>query len=260
MNPTDPPQPGILTEMLSILFPVRCVHCGRGGNWLCPACADALDEIGPDRCGRCGRPVRAGPGSCAECRGRSLPFISARAAFCFSGPARSLVHSLKYSGQRRLATFMAGLSASGLAELTGQFEVDTLIPVPLHGSKRVSRGYNQAGLYARALSRRLGLRHQDILCKRRLTVPQNRLDYGARRKNQLDSFSLKRGIKIRGSGVVVIDDVYTTGSTAAECARIIREELGVDVYIWTFARAVRHRSRKAENPNTTGNRQNRWEG
>ncbi|MBE0429736.1 MAG: ComF family protein [Thermoleophilia bacterium] len=93
-------------------------------------------------------------------------------------------------------------------------------------------------MYARALSRRLEVPLRDILTKHRLTTPQNRLDFDQRRKNLIGSFSLKPDVRLDGS-VVLIDDVYTTGSTAAECAGMIREGLGVDVYVWTFARTVK---------------------
>ncbi|MBE0430064.1 MAG: ComF family protein, partial [Thermoleophilia bacterium] len=139
------PQPGILTELLSILFPLRCAHCGRAGNWLCDECAEQLRPIGPAICRRCGRPLPASMPDCPECRGRELQFDRARAAFCFDGPARSLVHRLKYSGQRRLASFMADLSLEAMADLTENCERVNLTSVPLHSSKLVSRGYNQAG-------------------------------------------------------------------------------------------------------------------
>ena len=269
------PQPGPLDNFLSLLFPLRCVHCGRGGDWLCPECLAALEPIGPDRCRRCGRPARidlsgrglpgssglpglreapvphalsgAGdplasrdPAGCPECRGRRLPFSSAGAAFRYSGPARSLVHALKYSGQRRLARFMAAISAD-LSGLTRGTREVTLTYVPLHRSKLLARGYNHAGLYAQAVSRCLDLPLENLLTKCRPTPAQNRLNFHERRKNLSESISLRRRDQKAARRVILIDDVYTTGSTAAECAGVLREEMGVTVEVWTFARTVKEK-------------------
>lgn len=260
------PEPGIFSEILSILFPVRCTHCGRGGNWLCPGCASQLISPGPFTCRRCGRPSPRETSSCPECRARGLGFARGRAAFCFQGPARSLVHRLKYSGQRRLAGFMAELSApaagdfiaglpvsaaggsSGSKSLTDNPRGVTLTYVPLHSSKLVSRGYNHAGMYAKALSRRLELPLRDLLFKRRLTVPQNRLDFDERRNNLIGSFNLRRGADAASERIILVDDVYTTGATVKECARILNEGLGVEVYVWTFARTVRTEALKTPLP------------
>jgi len=249
------PEAGILTELLSILFPVRCVHCGASGNWLCHACAASLAPVGPHCCRRCGRAADSDLDECPECRTRELHFHGARSAFCYEGPARSLIHRLKYSGQRRLAGFMAEISAPLLADwlsqtnaggasrndagLTGGDERVTLTCVPLHSSKLVSRGYNQASMYARALSRRLGLPLSDLLSRHHPTTPQNTLDFRQRRNNLSGSILLSRKTPRLTGRVILVDDVYTTGATAAECARILNEGLGVQVYIWTFGRTVR---------------------
>ncbi len=242
--------PDLISDLVSVFFPLRCVHCGRPGAWLCPECASSLAPVGKVSCGRCGRPAsKAGQQTarhnCPECRGRDIHFKSARAAFAYEGPARSLVHRLKYSGHRRLADFMAEL-ACNQAGLTRPVKAVTLAYVPLHRSKLVSRGYNQAGLFARALSRRLDLPLQDLLCKQHLTQPQNQLGYDRRRQNPEGSVALRRdaGKRLgrgRAGRILLIDDVYTTGSTVSECARVLSEGLGTDVDVWTFARTVKNR-------------------
>lgn len=247
-------EPGIFSEVLSIFFPVRCVHCGRGGHWLCQDCASGLKLIGGTLCRRCGRPVERSVNSCSECHSRGLAFHSAAAAFYFNGAARSLVHQLKYGGQRRLAGYLAEISADaaagfiqrGCGGLTENKAGISLTFIPMHRSKQLNRGYNQARLYARALGRRLGLPVVDLLLKNRPTAPQNQLDFDARGNNLTGSFSFRRGASITGERIILIDDVYTTGATARECARIINEALGVNVYIWTFARTVRNRGSRTD--------------
>ncbi|MHB9112158.1 MAG: double zinc ribbon domain-containing protein [Thermoleophilia bacterium] len=260
---------GIFSDLGSVLFPIRCVHCGRGGDWLCPDCAAMLVPLGPSLCRRCGRPSSASghfeasgkPECCPECRSRELHFRSACAAFVFEGPARSLVHRLKYSGQRRLAAYMAEL-ACNQANLTPQDKVVTLTYVPLHNSKLLCRGYNQAGLYARALSRSLGMPLQDFLCKHHQTSAQKQLGFDGRRRNLEGSITLHGGARLPAAAgcVVLVDDVYTTGSTASECARVLKEGLGVEVDVWAFARTVKRLSLAADAEWVKNNTQPKWEG
>lgn len=232
----------MLSGLLATVFPWRCVHCGRGGERFCPACAGALEVAGPACCRRCGRPGIRETSGCPECRGRRLWFGSARAAFRYEGPARSLVHALKYCGLRRLAVDMAALTLTHAAGLTGYLEGATLTYVPLHESRRLNRGYNQAGLYARALSQELGGAVGDFLIKKRPTVPQNQLDLKGRTGNLKGSIVLRPGRHPRSSRLVLVDDVYTTGSTVSECARVLKQGLGVDVDVLVFARTVRSQS------------------
>lgn len=234
----------MLAELLSVIFPRRCVACARPGERLCPACAAALSPPGPSLCQRCGRPAPLPLPDCPECRGRRLYFATARAAFCYQGPAKALVRALKYSGQWRLAALMAELSVTDPG-LTLLAKGATLTCVPLHRSKQSGRGYNQAELYARALARRLDLPFERLLRKSRPTLSQNRLDLRERRRNLSSSFAPRTGARAAGR-VVLVDDVYTTGSTASECARVIRRESGAAVSVWSFARTVRDGSLAAD--------------
>lgn len=233
---------GIFSQLLSLLFPSRCAHCGACGEELCASCREELQPIGPRSCRRCGKPCLYDVPDCRECRGRRLHFRSAAAAFRFEGPARSLVHKLKYSGRRRLAGLMADASSvhPALSGLTDCPAGVTLTYVPIHASKEFSRGFNQAELYARALSRRLGLPLEALLAKRFPTASQNRLNFSERGKNPSNSFALKGEAGSRTGRVVLIDDVFTTGATVSECARVLTYQLGVDVDVWTFARTVKY--------------------
>lgn len=152
--------------------------------------------------------------------------------------------------------------ACNQADLTPRGKVVTLTHVPLHSSKLLSRGYNQAGLYARALSRNLGMPLQDLLCKQHLTSAQKQLGFEARRRNLEGSISLRRGACLQpGTGhLVLVDDVYTTGSTASECARVLKEGLGVEVDVWAFARTVKRLSLAADAEWVKNNTQSKREG
>ena len=232
------PGASLWTQLLSVFFPQRCVHCGVYGEPLCPGCRGQLKPLGPKICRRCGKPSLHDVSDCPECRRRRLYFGSATAAFSYGGPARSLVHGLKYRGLSRLAPLMADLSARDprLTELNGEV---TLTYVPMHRSKQFSRGYNQAQLYARALARRLELPLAELLVKLTPTTPQNRLNFIDRGKNLSNSFAIHGGYTCKTGRVLLIDDVFTTGATVSECSRILTSRLEVEVDVWTFARTVK---------------------
>ncbi|MHB0914388.1 MAG: double zinc ribbon domain-containing protein [Thermoleophilia bacterium] len=229
----------ILSQLISVLFPSRCAHCRAYGGSFCPECREALKPLGALRCRCCGKPSLYDVTECPECRGRRLHFRAAGAAFAYDGPARSLVHALKYSGQRRLAATMADLSADTPA-LVEASRGAAISFVPAYRSRQFKRGYNQAELYARALSGRLGAPVADLLLKCRPTVPQNRLNFAERGKNLSDSFSARAGCRLETEKVLLVDDVYTTGATVSECARVLTSDLGVVVDVWTFARTVKN--------------------
>jgi ComF family protein len=229
----------IFSQLLSIFFPQRCAHCRAYGEALCPECRAGLMPIGPRSCRRCGKPSLYDVPDCPECRHRHLHFRSAAAAFRYEGSARSLVHGLKYSGQRRLAMLMADLSVAE-PQLTEKSQGVTLTYVPMHSSKKFSRGYNQAQIYARAISSRLQLPLTELLVKRNPTLPQNRLNFDDRGKNLNDSFIVSRGCRCNTGKVLLIDDVFTTGATVSECARVLKRDLEVEVDVWTFARTVKN--------------------
>ncbi len=248
---------GILTNIVSLLLPLRCAHCGREGGSLCSACARALEPVGAHGCSCCGNPAAPGGlwgvdgASCPECAGRELNFRRSRAAFAYRGPARSLVRALKFRNQRRLARVMAQAS-HGSAERSGIFREAVLVPVPMHPSRKYERGYNHAALYARELADMSGAVSAELLERIEATVPQNRLDYERRRENPRGSVALASGAGRRlGAGVrrvALVDDVYTTGSTASECARVLSGELGLEVDVWTFARTVKRWSKGTHFP------------
>jgi competence protein ComFC len=247
-------QEDVLSTLLSLFFPLRCVHCGSRGARLCAACEAGLKSLGPHTCSRCGKPCLYGVGECNECRGRRLDFEGAAAAYAYQGPARSLVRTLKYSGQRRLAELMAELTLeqpAAEAGLTQICKAATLTYVPLYKPKQASRGYNQACLYARALARKLRLPCRELLIKKHPTLPQNQLNFSQRRNNLAGSFAVNKKYCSQGrqeERVVLVDDVYTTGSTATECARVLKQGLGADVHVWTFARTVRRWSGSMQRP------------
>ena len=218
----------LLSRALDLLYPPRCVACGAFGQNLCEACGDQLlPASGPGRCGRCGV-RRDDEGRCPDCFGwRALD--GARAAFEMEGAARRVVHGLKFSGVRDLATDMA----AALRPIVEALDPDAIFPIPLHARRRRQRGFNQAEV----LFDRLGWHPPPGRLERvRPTASQVGLSASERRENVAGAFRY-HGPGLKGATVAVLDDVVTTGATANECARVLREHGAARVYALAYARA-----------------------
>jgi ComF family protein len=217
---------------LDLLFPPRCAVCGAGGAFLCDGCAASLVEASPPRCPRCWRPAPDAD-ECLHCQLTAPPFDALRTAFVYQGVARELVHALKYRGMTVLAAPMASLLAGAAA----QARFDLVVPVPLSGLRKRTRGYNQAELLARALAGDLGVPAQpSALVRRRHTAPQARsADAEARHRNVAGAF-VCRDESLAGRRVLLIDDVTTTGATLAACAEALRTAGAASVWALAFAR------------------------
>ncbi len=221
----------ILARALDLLYPPRCAGCGVFGEALCDVCADGLVPAhGLGRCHACGARW-IGESRCPACAGwRTLDGV--RAAFDMEGVARALVHALKYRGVRVLAEPMA----EALRPLLAALGPDVIHPIPLHPRRRRSRGFNQA----EALFRELGWPTAHGRLERiRATPSQVGLDASQRRENVAGAFRY-RGPNLKGATVAVLDDVVTSGATAAECARVLREHGAARVYALAYARAAYH--------------------
>jgi predicted amidophosphoribosyltransferase len=216
--------------MLDLLLPQRCVVCGRGGRQLCAGCREELPRIEPPLCARCGAPTAWPVERCRECAGRRLGFASARAAVGYDAAARRLVHAWKERGLRRLAAEAAQL----VAERLPAPEVEALTFVPADRGRRLERGHNPAERLARELAVVWELPCLPLLDRTR--GGRQRGSSAAERRTVRGAFRARRAAPRR---VAVIDDVYTTGATAAATATALRAAGARQVEAIAFARALR---------------------
>jgi predicted amidophosphoribosyltransferase len=216
--------------MLDLLLPQRCVVCGCGGRQLCAACRAELPRIEPPLCARCGAPTAWPVERCRECAGRRLAFASARAAVGYDAAARRFVHAWKERGLRRLAVEAAGLVAARVPAP----EVEALTFVPADHGRRLERGHNPAERLALQLAAAW-----EIPC-----LPLLERTRGGRQRGSsaAERRSVRGAFRARGAAprrVAVIDDVYTTGATAAATASALRAAGARRVEAVAFARALR---------------------
>ena len=210
-----------------LLFPQHCTCCRATCiDWLCPPCADALEEIaaGP-RCQVCALPLATVGSPCSRCLGRPRRLVATVAALgTHAGPLRDLIHRLKYSRQWTLAEPLVRELRSQVTVESLLQECDALIPVPLHWRRRIGRGYNQSELLALELARHTTARVINALERTRHTHKQTTQGSATQRlRNVKDAFRLRPGtLAASVQRVVLVDDVYTTGATLRAAARAIR--------------------------------------
>jgi ComF family protein len=230
----------MLQRLVDILFPRRCVGCG-GPSWpFCPACAAATVALVPPGCFRCGRPLEVATPRCGQCPPSVIEW--SRAAFLYEGPVRAALMRLKFSGMSHAAEAFAPAMAEALARAPptdhglGQGGRDVLTWVPLGARRRRERGYDQAEVLAHAVGSMSGWPVRRLLRRVIETDPQARRPGPERRLALQGAFAPVQPLP--GLRVVVIDDVLTSGATAAECALLLRRAGALDVGLVTAARSL----------------------
>ncbi len=240
---------GCLRSVLDWFYPRHCCHCGVAldgteGNLLCRRCYDALVEcrISGRVCAVCGLPLAGEPSAdslCMRCLGQERYFERARAFFTYAGPAVSLVKSYKFGGEFFVGPrLLKGLLRRGW--LPEDVERPSgVLPVPLHPRRRRERGYDQALLLGRVLSRHFEsplLRR--ALVRARYTSRQTGLPMRRREDNVRGAFEVRRPESVRDRRLLLVDDVMTTGSTADECAKALKRSGAEEVQVLTLTRTA----------------------
>ena len=236
----------IVHRFLDLIFPPLCPVCqslfdGQGTDRvICPACRKAIRFVQPPLCPRCGLPYPGGRAHlCASCLKERRYFALHRTCALYEGALRETIHRFKYQGVFPLKQVLGDLLEPVLKGMRRELRVDVLVPVPLHIRRLRERGFNQALLLVKELSRRTGIPYQErALAKIKETPVQISLKKRERAKNLKGAFQVKDEGAIKGKRVVLVDDVYTTGATVNECARALLKAGAKQVAVLTVARAL----------------------
>ena len=243
-----------LTPVLDLLFPAVCPVCQARSDDprhrpFCAGCWADLPLLPEPGCPVCGQSFPGlGPGlACDACGRRPPPFGFVRAVAAYRDGMRAAIHALKYGGRRAVARPLARLLTEagerrlprpgGARAASPRDLVDAVVPVPLHRTRLAERGFNQAELLAAPCAREWGLPLLTrTLIRTRPTQPQTELDSAARRANVAGAFAVARPHEVAGRRLLVVDDVLTTGATAAAATRALREGGAAAVGVLVLAR------------------------
>jgi ComF family protein len=235
----------LLRGALDLLYPPRCEACGElRREPICGDCLAAIERVTPPLCEVCGEPfdplAQAAP-RCADCRGRRHSFSLARSAAYYTGPLTEAIKRFKYDCQmvlwRPLGRLMAEALGNGASAVDAD-TVDVVCPVPLHPSRLRERGFNQSELLGEVIAGEFGKPIKLLLERTRPTLPQVGLPAQSRAANVRDAFGPRFQEVIAGQRVLLVDDLFTTGATLAECARVLRRAGAADVRVLTLARPL----------------------
>ena len=225
---------------LDFALPPRCPGCGTivaDVHSFCSDCWRQIHFLGDGGCGTCGLPLQATEiEECAGCLARPPRVARTRSAVAYDDLTRGLAIRLKYGRKVAIARTMARY----MAPLVAQSDNAILVPVPLHRTRLWRRGFNQAALVARELSRRLKIGTNPLLLQRtRRTPPLKGMSPLQRRKTVAGAFRVADRQAVAGKTVILVDDVFTTGSTAEACARTLKRAGAARVELVSWARVVR---------------------
>lgn len=227
-----------------MFFPRCCSGCGRAvgepGRHLCWDCRAEFRPIAAPLCQRCGNPMEGRAEhaySCWHCTHHPPRFELARSALRFEGVAAGLIRDFKYHRAFWLQEELVDLLEACVRAHYGEAPGDVLCPVPLHGVRARSRGFNQAALLAAGLARRLRLPCATRVVRRvRFTRTQTHLTASERLSNVAGAFSVRRPAAVRGKRWLLVDDVMTTGATVDACAAALLDAGALSVRVVTLAR------------------------
>lgn len=232
--------------VLDTLLPPRCLSCGQtvgAPGSLCGTCWEGVRFIGPPMCRCCGFPFELDPGPdslCGACLQSPPAFDRARSVVVYDSGSRDLVLAFKHADRTEATPAFARWMHRAGSELFADAEV--IVPVPLHRWRLFRRRYNQSALLANALGDLAGLTViPDLLVRRRNTPSQGYLSPAGRRRNVAGAFQVNARHQARAIGqrVLLVDDVLTTGATAAACAKALRRAGATGVDVLVLARVVR---------------------
>jgi ComF family protein len=196
------------------------------------------------------RPGELNPEICTACQQAQPEFTRAAACGAYDGELRELIHLLKYEQVTPAAKFLGQMLAQAIRKLDIAAGPVLVVPVPLHRAKRRQRGFNQAELIAHAALRNGVLPKaritNNILERTRPTVSQIGLTRSKRAENVRGAFRVKHLNQVAGQNILLIDDVLTTGTTANECARILKKAGAGSVWVATVARTLKESGRNIE--------------
>lgn len=230
----------ITERILDLIYPRRCVMCDKllvpKEIGICRACEPKIQMTSEPYCMKCGKVLEKEESEyCKDCLLHPHAFERGRSLFVYDGPVKGSLYRFKYGGRKEYAKVYAHLTESRLGEYIKEIQPQALLPVPLHRKRYRMRGYNQSEVFARQLGRRMSIPVASKMAWRvKNTLPQKELDLADRQNNLKKAFKIK-GNDVKLNTIIIIDDIYTTGSTIDALALALREAGVQNIFFLTIS-------------------------
>lgn len=222
---------------LNLLLPERCILCGKiitdkiNFDPLCSACEAMLIPINENVCSNCGFPLISETNKCLRCRNIEFNYLSNRSLYKYSGFIKEVIYQYKFNNQKRLSLFFAFLLSEALVE---NYPDSIIVPVPGRRIVRKNKGWEHIDLIGQILKHKYKLQIQKLLVRKGRKA-QKTLSREKRAENLRKSISIRKTIKTIPNSIVLLDDVFTTGTTINECAGILKAAGVREIYSLTIA-------------------------
>ena len=216
----------MLQKLTNAFFPAVCPICGKipdGGRKICGECRKDIVVIGNPKCVKCGKPLMSEERLyCNDCSRKKHFFEKGASVFEYSGVFRESLYRFKYGNAREYADFYGSVAADIYGRTVIGWKIHVIIPVPMYYRKEIKRGYNQAQVFAKSLSRytHIGI-NEKCLIRKKNTLPQKELSDEMRKENLFKAFGVDKDQMSGCKNVLLVDDIYTTGSTIDACAKVL---------------------------------------
>ncbi len=217
------------------MYPRRCILCDgvldTPDSGVCTLCESKLKYCKEPACKKCGKPLNNERQEyCTDCRKKKHSYDQGKSVWIYKGDMKNSIYRFKYGNRREYARFYAEESVRIYGGWIKSRGVEVIIPIPVHPKRKRKRGYNQAELYAKELGKLLELPVDgESLVRVVNTTPQKELDDKERRNNLKKAFKIKKD-SVKYKKALVVDDVYTTGSTIDAAAELLRDAGADKIY------------------------------
>lgn len=221
---------------MRLIYPPRCTFCEdilplTVDKLLCYECREDYPIIEDPVCQKCGKQLAHDNNFCIDCKIAKHQYIQGIALYPYEGPIQQSIYRFKYGGRRKYAQFFAKMMYQKLIETTFFHKIDLIIPVPVSKERLKQRGYNQAEELAKHLSKISKIPYnKDILIRQKHTKPQSALSPTQRRENLSGAFATTAPLPSKHKVILMIDDIYTTGSTINHCSKKLKQCGATEIY------------------------------
>lgn len=225
-------------RIIGLIYPRHCPVCDevvpRVGMYICPKCKEKLEYVQGSICIKCGKLITENKELCIDCK-ENTHFYDRGVALYKYPCIRQGIYRMKYQGRKEYLDFFAQDVVEHLGQQLRFWNPDAIIGVPLHKLRERKRGYNQAAVLASLISKKTGIPfYKKLVVRQKNTLPQKGLDVCQRQNNLKKAFNISQNV-VKLNTIVIIDDIYTTGSTIDAIASVLKANGVQQVYYIALA-------------------------